>query len=191
MNFIVFVFIIIVSLGFIVGISELIKKNSNKKFFINNPREYISKNTIKEKITIVKFEDVPQGTYGTISINDLGLGIITLHKSKFVDFSEINSVSMQELNHIVKNNEFSLGKAVVGTALFGIVGGAVGGFSGRGNAILKGLSICYQDGNDKKYIIVSPKYDEKDKPTEIESKNDQLNDFARKIMVVIRNKTKK
>lgn len=103
------------------------------------------------EVTVLQCDNVPQGVKSRVVCAKDGLEITSSGYNKIIPYENVSSISVESANQTASNNQFSLGKAAVGTALFGAVG-AVGGLTGK-NYIPKTLVISYTEGDETKYMV--------------------------------------
>lgn len=106
---------------------------------------------IVAKTTVIQCANIPQGTESIITTTDSEVVISSNGFEKKIPHQDIIKVTTGLANQITGTNQFSVGKAVLGTAILGGVG-AFAGFSGNHNYTPKTMIISYKEDDEINYM---------------------------------------
>lgn len=123
------------------GIALLFILNS----IFNSPRFEQQNFSYSDKVTVIECEDIPEGISGFMELNNKKFTFTSENFKTEIPIENIMSISSADSQQVMNNSSFSIGKSLVGTAIFGTVGGAIGGFSGKGNVFPKIVIIQYKN----------------------------------------------
>lgn len=127
----------------LVMVAMSIKKSSDTQS--ERPRDIIA------KTTVIQCENIPQGTVSDIITTDSEIIISSNGFEKRILHDDIIKVTTGFASQIAGTNQFSVGKAVLGTAILGGIG-AFAGFSGNHNYTPKTMIISYKKDDEINYM---------------------------------------
>lgn len=113
----------------------------------------------KINLTVVKLEGVPQDIEVEVSSSKNMLMVNTNGFTKTIPNEDIIDITVESANSIANNSQFSFGKALVGTAMFGGIG-TIAGIHGK-NQDLQMLVVSYIKDNDVDYMVFLQQYGKK------------------------------
>lgn len=104
----------------------------------------------KIDLTVIQCENIPEGVEVVISCTQDELIINSNGYERKIPHEDIIDITVEPANQIINNPQFSFGKAVVGTAIFGGVG-AIAGLSGKKE--LKMMVLSYIKDEEIDYMV--------------------------------------
>lgn len=116
--------------------------------------------------TVIQCENVPQGTESNVLTTSSEVIITSNGFKKIIPHKDIVEISSGLTSQITSGNQFSVGKAVIGTAMFGGVG-AIGGFAGNKGHNPKTMILSFNDGDKVSYMAFLQKLPDKAKKSEL------------------------
>lgn len=110
----------------------------------------------KINLTVVQLENVPQSIEVELSSSRDALTVNSNGFKKVIPNEDVIDITLENANNIANNPQFSLGKAVTGTTLFGGIG-AIAGLHG-GNKDLQMLVVSYIENDEVEYMVFLQQY---------------------------------
>ncbi len=138
----------------VLGILLLFGLNS----ILNSPKFEQLNFHYSDMVTVIKCEDIPEGISGFMKLNNKGFEFDSENFKTEIPIGDIISISSADSQQIINNSSFSIGKSLVGTAMFGVVGGVVGGYSGKGSASPKVVVVQYKNNTDDNNFLYFSQY---------------------------------
>lgn len=142
----------------------------------NNRRKKLEGNIAE--VSVLQFDNVPQGVSANITFNNNKLKITTNGYEKEILSQDIIDITLEYANQIVEN-KFSFGKAIAGTAILGAIG-AIGGFHGN-KYIPKVMVISYKENNEIKYLVFLQNMPNKAPITQLKAEAYLLDRFIKQV----------
>lgn len=165
------------------GVSLLFILNS----ILNSPRFEQQNFRYLDKVTVLECEDIPEGISGFMELNNNKFTFESDNFKTEIPIEDIISISCADSQQVINNNSFSIGKSLVGTAMFGTIGGIVGGYSGKGSSSPKIAIVQYKkDSDDNNYLYFSQYTGNKNAANNISTYGKQLEKLCNQMNEKIR-----
>ena len=178
----------VIIIGFILFIAWLFIKDSMQKSLSEQTRQKLDDKGLSLSMGLIHLQglDLGEGTNVSFSAAKNIINIKSGQIKYTIDVDQITSVSMQSISNTLADDKFSIKKAVVGTVLFGDVGGAVGGFSGKGNPDHKSMIINYiSDSGNSNNLVFMPSYPDAKNKMSVKMANNMLYTIVDNINYII------
>lgn len=136
---------------------------------------------------VVQCENVPQGTESKVLTNSSEIIVTSNGFEKKIPHENIVDISMGLADQISTGSQFSVGKAVVGTAILGGIG-AIGGFSGKHNYTPRTMIVSFTENSETNYMVFLQKIPESGKAVDLKLYGNLLKVACEKMNHLIKSK---